>query len=266
MIWLNGHLLPAGAVSTEDRGFSLGDGLFETILIAGGKPRFLEEHLHRLGQSALRLGIPLPSDIRSGIEELMAATKAEEGVLRLTLSRGITPRGLWPEQKSDPTLLLNFTPQLRQFTPARAILAKERRLAGSALAEMKTLSYLPQILAQKEAIEAKAEEALMLNQQDRLTGAARANLFLVQGSYLVTPKIEDGALPGVTRAKIIELASQKGLILQERSLVLGDLKEASEIFLSNSLYLVRSVTQLGGATWNVGFVAPMMEDLLLAAM
>ncbi len=246
MIWLNEGLCEAAAVSISpsDRGFTLGDGLFETLRCLGGEPQQLDAHLARLSEGAAVLGIPLPMPL-ARLAEAMRATLAACGLsqaaLRLTLTRGPGARGLAPPLDSTPTLLITAAPLPPPLPPARLITATiTRRNQFSPLSRIKSLNYLDNILSRQEAQHAGADDALMLNTLGLAAETSVANLFAVIGGELVTPPLSDGALPGVMRGRVIMSASAV-----ERSLARADLLTAGEIFLTNSLG-IRSVIELDG--------------------
>lgn len=128
-VWLNGALVPAeeARIDPADRGFTLGDGLFETIRVAAGRPRHLDRHLARLAGGAADLGIPLPMgelEIAAGIASLLAETGVAEASVRLTLTRGPAPRGLLLPDAPRPTLLATAAPASPPPVPARAVIAR----------------------------------------------------------------------------------------------------------------------------------------------
>ena len=247
MIWLNDELVDENSIDYRDRGFTLGDGIFETILILKGKACFLEEHLCRLRQSALWIGIKMHPFLDEGIAALLAREKIETGVLRITLTRGITSRGLWPQEDNN-TLLIALQPYRMEEGPVSVKIAQECRFSKSILSRIKSMNYLPQIMAQREAVLAGADEALMRNEEGNIASGARANFFASIRGTLITPPLADGALAGVTRQKIMELAEEAGMEVKERSIREWDLEEASEAFLTNSLFLVRPISNIGSGT------------------
>lgn len=232
-VWLDGGLAEHGAIDPADRGFTLGDGLFETIRARGGAPCHLARHLARLRRGAALLGIPVgPSDaaLAQAIGALLAAEDLGDAALRLTLTRGPAPRGVLPPAEPRPTLLITAGP-IAPAPPARAIIAgATRRNEASPLSRVKSLNYLDGILARLEAERAGANEALLLNTQGRLAEATAASLVLLLEGALVTPPVADGALPGIARELLIE---RRGLA--ERPLAPEDLLRADSACLANSL-------------------------------
>jgi branched-subunit amino acid aminotransferase/4-amino-4-deoxychorismate lyase len=242
--YCNGRLLPAQecALPPTDRSYLLGDGLFETILVQAGRPVFLAEHLARLSASSACLGYALPAteQLTGAVTLLINKNSLLEGALRLTVSPAAS-EGLLAAGNSS----LNVTITCRSGPPYSAdlyqrgfravIAAATRRNEHSPLARHKTTNFLDNVLARREAKAAGADEALLLNTAGNLCEAAAANLFLVCGGKVLTPPVTDGALPGIVRAKILNLCPELGLPALEHSLSPANLQEADEAFLTNSL-------------------------------
>lgn len=254
ILWLDGRLVPAAEarIDPADRGFLLADGLFETIRAEAGRALRVARHLARLRHGAELLGIPSPLDDLRLVEVLATVLEANGlatgmAALRVTLSRGPGPRGLLPPEVARPTLLVAAAPLPPPRPPARARLAHSvRRNEGSPTSRLKTLAYVDNLLALREAVAGGGDEALLCNGQGRLACAAAANLFLVVDGRLVTPPPAEGALPGVTRGRLLELARDLGIDAVERPVPLALLGRAAEAFVSSSLALVRPVAEIDG--------------------
>ncbi|WP_247891175.1 aminotransferase class IV [Azospirillum aestuarii] len=262
VVWLNGRLLPAAEarIDPADRGFTLGDGLFETIRVAGGTARHLARHLARLADGAALLGLPLPYDataLADAAEALIAAEGRAEGVLRVTLTRGTGARGVLPPADAVPTLLMTLAPAPPPAGPVEAVIAQTtRRNEHSPLSRVKSLNYLDSILARQEAATRGAGEALLLNGAGRLAESSVANLFIVRDGRLQTPPVVEGALPGIRRALILERGNAG-----EAPLSVADLLGAGEAFLTNSLG-VRPLLRVDGQAIGAGRVGPVTTALL----
>ena len=246
LVWLNGALLPAmeAAISITDRGFTLGDGLFETLRLQAGTPQDISAHFTRLAAGAALLRLPLPFDA-AGMAAMLAQTAAANGLadggLRLTLTRGPGPRGLLPPEPPTPTVLITAFP-VAEPRPLTAIIAHTiARDATSPLCRVKTLNYLPNILARLEARERGAEAAIMLNRAGMVAGASIGNLLVRIGGLWLTPPIADGALPGIRRAKLLAAG-----LVREAPIDHDTLQKASALCICNVLAL-RPVTALEGA-------------------
>lgn len=243
-LWLNGALLPAAAarIDPADRGLLLGDGLFETMAAREGTVPELARHYARLAHGAALLRIPLPLSLAAlecAAGNLLAANGLSEAALRLTLTRGPAPRGLLPPEPPAPTLLLTTAPPPSGGT-LRLITASIRRDEHSPLSALKTLNYLPGVLARIEAAEQGADDALLLNTQGFVAETSAANLFVRRGGAWFTPPVADGALPGVRRAKLLESGR-----IREARLTAEQLLQAEAIFAGNAL-LLRPVAAIDG--------------------
>lgn len=254
IVWHQGALRPIEAVRIDptDRGFALADGLFETMRARDGRVLRLERHWARLSEGARLLDIPLPLDapgLAAAARELLLANGVARGeaALRLTLTRGPGPRGLLPPERSTPTLLLAAFPAPEPAPPVRAVLVKGvRRNELSPASRIKSLAYLDQLLALREAVAAGGEEALLCNTAGRLACASTANLFLVVEGRLWTPSVGEGALPGVTRAVLLERARAQGILAVEAEVPRHLLARAEEIFTTNALRGIRAVASVDG--------------------
>ncbi|MCX8101695.1 MAG: aminotransferase class IV [Geminicoccaceae bacterium] len=231
IVWHQGALRPVETVRIDptDRGLLLADGLFETMRARDGRILRLERHWARLSDGARLLDIPLPLDesgLAAAARELLLANGFARGeaALRLTLTRGPGPRGLMPPERPSPTLLLVAFPLPEPAAAARAVLVRGvRRNELSPASRIKSLAYLDQILALREAIAAGGDEALLCNTAGRLACAAVGNLFLVIEGRIWTPSVGEGALPGVTRAVLLERARAEGLLAVEGLELRGEL-------------------------------------------
>lgn len=261
VVWLDRELVPLAdaRIDPTDRGFTLGDGLYETLRVRRGRPERVAEHLARLARGARLLGIPLPIDDRALTEALAATLAANgivDGVLRLTLTRGPSARGLALPANPRPTLLLTAVAPSAPLPPASLIIAAcTRRNERSPLAQVKALGALDGLLARREAVARGADDALLLNGAGRTAEATVANVFACIDGQLVTPPLDDGALPGVARAAILELGAAR-----ERSFGPAELCRATEVFLSNSLGL-RAVSRIEGKLVATGHERPAMQEL-----
>ncbi len=224
-------------LSAADRGLTLGDGLFETLPVLNGIPVWLDQHLDRMMAAANRLDIPTDRSVVAG--EVAAIVRGHRhGILRITLTRGAAPRGLGSHVAGPSGLLLSLTTWDANFVGATmtAVLAATRRNEGSPASRMKTLSYADNILAAREAAAQGADDALMLSNRGNLAGFSVGNVLLSLGNTLATPPLDDGALPGIVRSRLIE---HYGVV--ERSLTIDDWHRCDGCALTNSLRLVRPV-------------------------
>ncbi|MDR7414907.1 MAG: aminotransferase class IV [Armatimonadota bacterium] len=237
-------------IPATDRGFLLGDGLFETTRVYRGRAPLLAYHLRRLHAGAERLGIPIPWDLGSAAAELLRHVPAEHGVLRITLTRGPGPRGYDPPATAHPTALLQVDPLEAAAEPVDAWLSSLRRDPRAPTAGLKTTSALPLVLARQEARAAGCGEALLLDTEGNLAEGTATNLFWVREGILYTPALATGCLPGIARALVLELSRVHGIPVREVTAPVEALEGASEAFLTNAVRLLlplRSVRLPGGA-------------------
>lgn len=256
-VWLDGALVPIeqARIAPDDRGFLLGDGLFETLRAEGGALAFLDRHLARLRAGAAELEIPVALGARS-IEAAARAVLAANGLgsagrvaaVRITLSRGRGARGLLPSPLPAPTLLVTASPfDARPSRPARVIVARERRLSTSTLSRFKTQSALWSVMARREAAAAGADEAIVQNERGGVCGASAGNVFAVIGGRLVTPSEGEGALPGIVRSVVLEIGAALGIPIEARPLSVEELGCGADLaFLTNSLIGLRRIESIDG--------------------
>ncbi len=233
--YVNGNFVPetGACISIFDRGFLHGDAVFETMRVYSGKIFLLEQHLARLSDALTALQIPAETPMRSLINELVARNAIRDGVVRLTVTRG----------QDHPTTIVTAQPRKFDSRPLRAIIATMR--VHTQLAQLKTANRLPYTLAKLEAERASADEALLLNESGRIAEFSASNIFIVKDAVLYTPPIKDGALPGITRAVVLELAKKLKIATRQKSLAPEFLEKADEVFATNSLI---EVTPL--STWS----------------
>ncbi len=238
MVNINGALISTtmARIDPTDRGFTLGDGLFETMLACANGIRHLAAHLNRLRTGARFLRIPLlitDTELCHLLNRTLIANAFSQAVLRLTVSRGPADRGLLPQiLPAAPTILITTSPLSLPSRPVEAVFATTtRRNQHSPLSRLKSLNALDNILARQEAADRGVEEAVLLNTVGRIAETTVANLFLVtEDGRVRTPPVADGALPGVMRAKVM---NQLGAI--ETHLFPEDLLQATEAFVTNAL-------------------------------
>jgi branched-chain amino acid aminotransferase len=245
--WFNGNFVDAAlALDVGDRGFLLGDGVFETIAVNHGRAVWLDEHLQRMADAATELGIAYDTQkVRVGVEAVLQKSVAKHEVLRITLSRGATVRGLAADGTS-PNLLIsrNLFDLGLQPQSLRLAVSKIRRNETAPSSRLKTLSYVDGIAAARE-VASVADDALMLNTAGHVASSTVGNIFLLRGSELITPQLDQGILAGITRAKILELSDWKA---NEAVIGLDDVLAADAVFVTNSLRLATPVSTLDGRT------------------
>lgn len=244
-VWLNGQLCAAGQahVSLADRGLTLGDGLFETFRVQNGSLCHLDLHMQRLQEGGVVLGLPVPDSgvVTHAAQDLLAATGVRQGSVRLTVTRGVAARGLLPPAQVQPTVFMTVAEGVARVASIAVMTSQTiRRDETSPLNRIKSLNYLPNILARQEAGRAGCEDALLLNLQGRVAESSISTVVFQQQAHFITPPIADGALPGVARAVLL----RAGLLREER-LARERLHAADGLYLINSLS-VRQVHTVDG--------------------
>jgi branched-chain amino acid aminotransferase/4-amino-4-deoxychorismate lyase len=248
----------------DDRGLLLGDGLFETLLAVDGAPIDLVAHLDRMAAGCAAVGLPdldrakAAGAIARAVQEL----GAERAAVRLTLTAGSGGRGLDRPQPPVIRLFATAAPAPAPTAPARLATAAARRNEGSPASRWKTLAYLDNVLARREALAAGADEALMLNNRGEVACAGAANLFWTTGGRLLTPALDCGVLAGVMRGRVLSAARAMGVETIEVAAPRAVLDEAEALFLTNSLIGVRPVGELDGRAFGP---SPLVEALARAA-
>ena len=217
--WCEGRWGTAAELSLplDDRGLQLADGLFETVLIRSGQPCLLDEHLARWCEASKLLGLDPPPDhdqLMPLIQEAVhrALPDQECGALRLNWSRGSSPqRGIAPPLPGRHRFWLTLQPWIPSFNPISAIISRlERRNCDSVLSRCKTFAYGQAVQARREASEQRCDDALLLNTNGELCCSTTANLLLKPGGAKgdgpwMTPPLSSGCLPGVMRARALQL-------------------------------------------------------------
>jgi branched-chain amino acid aminotransferase len=255
-IWMNGDIVDGtGAhVSALDHGLLYGDGVFEGIRFYSKCAFRLEPHLSRLERSATALRLELPysrAELRAAIARVVERSPLADGYVRLVVTRGPGELGLDPRTCGRPSVLVLAVP-LRLFGDSASegvdvVVASTRQASADSLdPRIKSLNYLPRILARIEASDAGAAEAIMLNRQGHLAEGSGDNVFLVQSGVLLTPPVSDGALEGITRAAVLELAGPLGIEAREVSLSTYDLLTSDEAFLSGTGAGLVPIRRVGG--------------------
>ena len=269
-VWVNGEPLSSDAVhvSARDRGLTLADGVFETMRVRNGRVFRLERHLTRLSEALAVLGIPAPPEIRDWVLAAVRASGADAG-MRLTVTRGIGAGGVAPPPRPRPTVILSLSAR-PQFPPSTyeagltAHVASGRRNERAMTAGLKTLSYTDAVAGLLEAQHAGAEEALFLDTEEHCSEATASNLFVWTGRVLLTPPVSCGALPGITRATIMELARTEKMELSERAFGLDDLLSGQEAFLTSSLRGIAPLVRVNGTPIGAGRPGPLTQRVSAA--
>lgn len=251
---VNGELCQGGKISIDDRGYTLGDGLFETVPLYDKTPYLLDAHFIRLEKTAKVIGISLPMnlvDLENGIKQLADKNSVTRGVARLTVTRGGGVRGYAPPGNPSPT----WTLTVRAFEPvsgerwetgyklAPVAMTKKR---GSVVHTIKTTSAIEKILMIAEAHKNGADEVLALTDNHKISSGAACNLFWIKDSGLYTPSIECAILEGTARGVVIDIAKEIDMEVNQGEYQTKALAKADEVFVTNALIEVMPVTAIIG--------------------
>jgi branched-chain amino acid aminotransferase/4-amino-4-deoxychorismate lyase len=237
------------AVPLDDRGLLLADGLFETLLWRDGALMLAEAHWARMSAGAQTLGLPPPTP--AALAECAlgavrdAGLDAARAAVRVTLTAGSGGRGLERPAAPQPRLFATAAAAPKPVGPASLFIASLRRNEASPASRLKTLAYLDNVLARREARAAGADEAVMLNTLGELACAAAANLWWVEGGVLATPAEAAGCLAGIMAGQVAEAAARLGIEVRRARVGAETLDRAEAVFLTSSLVGVRPARLLG---------------------
>ncbi|MGE5239152.1 MAG: branched-chain-amino-acid transaminase [Chloroflexota bacterium] len=268
-VYLNGSLIPASEAKTSvfDHGFLYGDGIYETLRVYDGVVFMFDEHLERLHRSASLISLDIgrsPSEIRAAVYDTLSANDLRHAYLRITVSRGPGPLGLDPDLCKEPTFLI-VTNAFKHYPASfyshgvTVIVSSVRRNLREALnPQIKSLNFLNNILAKIEARQRGADEALMLNASSHIAEGTVSNVFFVSGGVLCTPAVECGILDGITRGVVINLAVRNGMSLREGCFTVEQLRDSSEVFITNTSMEVTPVAKVDDTSYPVGEVTKLL--------
>ncbi|MFC1754746.1 aminotransferase class IV [Thermoproteota archaeon] len=252
IVFLNNKLIPQNEarINSFDLGFFYGYGLFETMRAVNSVIFQLDSHLERLfsGQALLNIPLVFSADtLKQACYQVLDANKLSDCRIRITLSAG---QGM-PHPNAHvkkPVLLINavrYTPPSKEIYKIgyRTLISSIKR-PSPPLSLVKSTNYLSNLLARKEATNKGFQEAVMLNEQGRVASGSSANIFIMKKDVFYTPSLESGALPGITRAVVLNLIKNAGYPFKEKKLTLIDLFEADEAFFTNSLIGIMPISHV----------------------
>lgn len=259
-------MMDATGVGSDDRGLLYGDGLFETLCVREGRIRLLERHLQRLESSCERLGIALPPIDALRAELLSAAQTQGDGILKLIVTRGAGGRGYRPAPAMQPTLRLtrHALPEYPAAWRQDGIQVRwcETRLGRNpALAGMKHLNRLEQVLARREWDDPAIVEGLMRDSEGNVVEGTMSNLFCVIAGELLTPRLDACGVAGVMRAWLLDTAAARGIQVRETDLSPAAVEAADELLVCNSVVGIWPVAGLANTRFPVGPVTRQLIEL-----
>ncbi len=253
-IFLNGKIIPDGdgIISSGDRGFLYGDGIYETLRSYKGKPFKLAEHLERMRHSAKQLRISFEytnTDIGEKVNKLIEKNRSQDAYIRITLSRGTGGGRLQMDDNIEPTTLI----QVKPFTPYDKKLYEEgmslvvsdcRRSTSCPISRHKSTNLLKSILLKEEANKKSAHETIILNTDGYVAECIVSNIFMVSGESVITPSLDTNILPGITRKTILDICKDSSIPAGEELFKVAALLNADEVFITNSLMEIMPVSKI----------------------
>jgi branched-chain amino acid aminotransferase len=272
LIYLDGKLVPReeARVSVFDHGVLYGDGVFEGIRVYDGNIFRLDEHIKRMFESAKTVWLNIPmteQELQQATIDTVAANGMRDAYIRLVVTRGVGDLGIDPEKCEIPTVFIivatiSLYPKKFYVEGIPLITASTRRIPMECLdPRIKSCNYMNNILAKIEAKRAGVPEAIMLNHYGRVAECTADNIFIMTDGRLRTPRLTEGALPGVTRGSVLDLASEDGIRTRETILGLHDLYNAEECFLTGTGAEIVPVVQIDGRQIGDGKPGPITKSL-----
>lgn len=272
-IWLDGKLVEEqeAKISVFDHGLLYGDGVFEGIRFYNGRVFRLEEHVRRLFDSAKAILLEIPwtqQEVCAFTCETAAANGLKDGYIRLVVTRGQGGLGLNPYLCPKASMfIIAATIQLypaEHYEKGLALItcATRRPAPAALMPQVKSLNYLNNVMAKVEAIQGGALEAVMLNEQGYVAECTGDNLFIIKHGELITPLISDGALDGITRSVILEIARKLEIKVVERSITRYDIFVADECFLTGTAAEVIPAVSLDRRVIGDGKPGPLTKKIL----
>jgi len=244
-VYLNGLFMPLSLarVSVMDRGFNYGDGLFETMRSYDGKIFRLDTHLERLYQSldVIYLSVPMTVwEMKSAVLETLIRNGHPDSMIRLTVSRGEQNTGFHIDPDSSPTLViivrhLDALPHEWYEKGIKiSLFPSSAQKVGGLERQIKSCNFLSNVIIREQAHRKNSMEGIMVDAQGRVTEGTTSNVFIVKNKTLITPKINENILPGITRQAVLEIAARKGIPVALQALTMNDIYHAEEVFITNS--------------------------------
>jgi D-amino acid aminotransferase len=267
LVYLNGAIIPArdAKISPFDRGFLFGDGLFETMRVYARTPYLLDRHLERMARGARAISLALPDavELEHAVRATIDANDLHDGVVRLTASRGQIG-DLSPDPDAVPTIFVNVRPlpaALESDAARHLVTLETRHVASATDTVVKSLSYLPSVLGMIELARRGAVEGIMLTREGFVAEGTVSNIFCVIEGRLWTPPSELGILPGITRARVLEIAEGEKIEIVEATFGLDRLLAADECFYTSSVREIVPVSSIDGNSIGEGDVGEVTRRL-----
>ena len=265
----NKNVVPSNqsCIKHNDRGFTLGHGLFETLLVKKGLIPALDYHWNRLERSASIIGISIPfscHELELMIQQLIELNdlKSKIAGARLTITNGESERGILPSGSPKANFVITVFEHTATVKPNySAVIVSIKKNEYAPSARIKSTSYLDNILAKQEAVNLGYDEAILLNTASNIADGTIFNIYMVKDNHIVTPCVSDGALPGVIRSILLEEFNHF-FPITEKSISVSDILDADEVFFTNALMGVQPVSRLNNKKFDSFSVADRIGNLL----
>lgn len=255
----------AACLAADDRGLQYGDGVFRTLRVVAGQPRWWDEHIAKLTEDAVRIGLAAPDADVWQADLAQIGLDGRDGIIKLLLTRGSGPRGYSPTHSTRSCRICYFDAVVTAPMPTRGLtlricnlrLGWQPRLAG-----IKHLNRLENVLARAEWSEPEIHEGVLLDQADNVISGVMSNLFVWRDQSLLTPRLDRCGVAGVARSRLMRLARAHGIDVQETNLSLQALFDAEEVMVSNSVMGLRRVARLEAQSWSDPLISQQLEAWL----
>ncbi|MDP6925260.1 MAG: aminodeoxychorismate lyase [Candidatus Scalindua sp.] len=252
--FLNGKIIPDSDayISSADRGFLYGDGIYETLRSYNGKPFKLSDHLERMRHSAKQLRISFSytnENIGEWINELIELNCSQDAYIRITLSRGTGGGRLQMDDNIEPTTMI----QVKPFTPYDSklydegmslVVSNSKRSTTCPISSHKSTNLLKSILLKEEAKKRSALESIIINTDEHVAECVVSNIFFVNNGKAVTPSLDTNILPGITRRTVLDICKESSIPTSEERFKVEALLNAEEVFITNSLMEIMPVSKI----------------------
>ena len=272
IVFVNGLFWPQSRaqVSVFDRGFTYGDGLFETLRAYRGAVFRLEDHLDRCSRSARLIFLELPmtrQELRTVVRETLKRNLLSDAIIRLTVTRGEQEPGLAIDPEAPPTVVVHARPfeALSRYSYEKGVRVSlfhnSAPRVGGINSQIKSCNFLSQIILRERARKEGVFEGIMIDSNKRIADGTTSNIFIVKNGILKTPALTEFVLPGVTRQVVLELAASLNISHEEQDLMVDDVYRADEVFLTNTRIEILPVQQADRQVIGTGTPGPVTRQL-----
>lgn len=258
MILVNGAV--SNSLAAIDRGLAYGDGVFRTLIVRAGQPRAWHQHFQKLEHDCSALAIPCPSKTQLAAELGLLTEREPDCAAKIVITRGAGQRGYAPLQSAQPTrIVMSFPPPMyrEEFAQSgvKARLCALRLGFQPALAGIKHLNRLENVLARSEWDDSDVAEGLLLDGEGNAIGGTMSNLFIVENGALATPDLSRCGVAGVTRERVFAHAAEHGIVCRVEPISFDRVLRADEVFVVNSLIGLWQIRELERKAWVPGLLA-----------